>query len=154
MKRLIISTTDANTQISNNTDLVEFLNNKGIDTTKKQYKLSYEFYGRYDDSKNKSIKFTCPGDYLALFSTRLVGLFPKDSIPNYNNIDERIGIDEFIHIVNENPTFLQLYSYGEKREWFNREEFGHIELVDLTTNIALVEDLDADDYAEYEEWED
>ena len=154
MKRLIFSTTDANAQINNNADLVEFLNSKGIDTTKKQYKLSYKFYDRFD-TENNSIKFTCPGDYLALFSTRLAGIHPQHSIPNYNNINDEIRIDEVIDIVDENPTFQDLYSYGEDSEWFSREEFGHIELVDLTTNTVLVEDQDEGGWDEYEEeWED
>jgi len=155
MKRYIHCETSQN--IQDNASLVKFLQSKGIDTTKNKYNLKYKFYGRCGEDEKFDVKFTCPGDYLALFSTRLAGLDSEEAIPNFINIDNYFGIDEFVKIVESNPTFADLYKTGDYDEWFGREEFGHIQLVNLTTGKTLVEDMDEDDYEEDEydeDWED
>ena len=141
--------------ISSNGDIVKFLQSKGIDTTKCQYELKYVFFGRFGDDKRLKIKFTCPGDYLALFSTGMAGLDPSEAIPTFQNIDERWGIDKFVDIVNSAPSYSELYDYGQQAEWFWREEFGNITLTNLTNGKVLVEDDYEEEYDEYEEdWED
>lgn len=155
MKRLVHANDSiAPEEITSNKGIVEFLNSQGIDTTKNKYELSYVFYGRYDDIRPSVVKFTCPGDYLALFSTKLAGVDSSESIPNFENIDNYFGIDYFTEIVDDNPTYAKLYEYANNNEWFFREEFGHIMLKNLTTNTVLVEDLDEDDDWEGREYDD
>lgn len=152
-----IKASEEDVQINSNADVVAFLNSKGIDTTKNQYELTYKFYGRFGEDSNFSVKFTCPGDYLALFSTAFAGLDEKSAIPSYKNILNYFwdDIHEFVDVVDNHLTYNDLYKYGEYKEWFGREEFGHISLKNLTTNTTLVEDHDEDDYDYYEEeWED
>jgi len=136
---------DTVNKINSNSDLVNFLKSKGIDTTKQQYELQFTFYDRFDTEKSK-FKFTCPGDYLALFSTILT------DTPKFDIINEWCGIEDFVEIVDENPTFESLHDYGESHEWFDREEFGNIKLTNLTTNKVLAEGRIDDEWED--EWED
>ena len=164
MKKFIYSATkhkiikcsdEVNSQaISSNGDIVRFLQSKGIDTTKYEYELKYVFFARFSDEPTK-VKFSCPGDYLALFSTRMAGVIPKEAIPNFENIDDYFGIDRFVNIVDKYPDYSSLYRMASGAEWFGREEFGGITLTNLTTGKVLVKD----EYEEYyekteEDWED
>jgi len=148
MKRWIHASEDVAT-IKSNADIVAFLDSKGIDTTKHRYKLKYTFYDRFD-TEREEITFTCPGDYLALFATKFA------TVPSYNRISDWYGndLEYFTEIINDNPTYKDLYNYGDSNEWFDREEYGGIELTNLDTGDVLVK---SDDYRyqEYDiDWED
>lgn len=148
MKRWIHASEDVAT-IKSNADIVAFLDSKGIDTTKHRYKLKYTFYDRFD-TEREEITFTCPGDYLALFATKFA------NAPTYNKMKDwwGEGVEDFVRIVDDNPTYRDLYNYGDSHEWFSREEYDGIELINLDTGDVLVQ---GDDYSaqEYDiDWED
>ena len=140
MKKWIHATEDTGNiaeNIKNNDDLIRFLQSQDIDTTMNKYELDYVLYKR-SGQKHKALKFTCPGDYLALFAAKMC------EAPNFNNITEWWDIEDFVEIVEENPTFADLYESGEYDEWDSPEECGHITLKNLTTNTVLVEDQDSE----------
>lgn len=73
-------------------DMIQQLNDLGIDTTIHHYELQAEEYGRYEDGDVYTFKFTAPGDYLAYFAMCFHKNFNKSNIlsymKEYNEYDE------------------------------------------------------------------
>lgn len=143
MKRCIHAAEETTTSIKSNADIVDFLQSKGIDTTRYQYELTYTCWDYWDESQDvdKCVIFTCPGDYLALFAEKMATNRDLNRvIPTFNNIDRYLTIESFIKMVEEHPTFDDLRSWGSRYNWFFHENAGNIKLVNLTTGAVLLTD--------------
>ena len=125
MKRYVKSSED--TEISTVKELFELLKSRGIDTTKCQYELKAEKYERYEEGEVYTIKFYCPGDYIAYFSMRCHGAPTSSDVLEWNAEIE----DDWITLDDMKDAASQ-YWWGDGDDYI-------IYLKNLTTGATLYE---------------
>ena len=113
------------------------LKSAGIDTTKYKYEMKAERYERYESGPIYTIKFTCPGDYLAYTAMAVHKSLTKDIIVNF--FDEYYGvtvdnIDEMFDIV---PASLDEMDDFANSNWWGDGDDYIIYLKNLTTGEYL-----------------
>ncbi len=145
MKRMIRAAENTFT----NAKLVQLLKERGIDTTKHNYELKYNFFERFEDAKPRTLKFTCPGDYLAFYSMMCW------SIPDAANLEDFYGSEEYFieEGLDEYPSIKSIKNAGYN--FYNAEEFQVVHLKNMDTGEILWADEDAtEEYESEEDWED
>lgn len=128
--------------------VLEALKNAGIDTTKSSYEMRAETYERYRESNLYTIKFTCPGDYLAYLAMYIHEPLTKANILNF--IEEYFGnLDKMLK---EIPSLPDMRNVASSFWWGDGSDY-IIYLRNLTTGETLHEaDYYPDEYEdEYEE---
>lgn len=126
------------------------LKSAGIDTTKSSYEMRAETYGRYGDGGDLyTIKFTCPGDYLAYLAMYIHEPLTKENILNF--IEEYFGnLDKMLK---EIPSLPDMRNVASSFWWGDGCDY-ILYLKNLTTGETLHEgDYPVDEYV-YEEDED
>ena len=84
-------------------DILQILQNHGIDTTPNRYRLEARAYERYEIGRKYKANFQCNGDYLAYFSMLFHGK------PTLKAIKDYWGIEEFKEFV-EDKCYNGLYA--------------------------------------------
>lgn len=145
MKRYIKSSESDN---FTNADIVNMLNDAGIDTTKAQYELRAQEYDRYESGANYTKKFTCPGDWLAYWSMLL------HKCPNATNFqDHGYELDELAEYIEDNPTVEDMNELASSNWWGDGDDY-IIYLKNLTTGHYLYGPEEIVEEFEEEDWED
>ena len=125
MKRYIVATTQNETQ-----QILQVLQEHGIDTTKMQYELKAEKFTKYEDGPAYVRRFVCPGNYLAYFSMYFKhGPSPKEMLYYMN-------IEDFEDIVNRYPQIEKFAKEAGKCWWGDGDDF-IVYLKNLTTGQIM-----------------
>ena len=132
--------------------LLSKLKSAGIDTTKYKYEMRAQRYMRYEEGAYYTIKFTCPGDYLAYIAMHVHESLTKAKIVDF--FDDYYGIDSenIDDLFDEAPqTLEEMDDYANGYWWGDGDDF-IIYLKNLTTNTYLCgpneEEEDLEDYDE------
>ena len=123
----------ASTEGSKSRELLETLKSHGIDTTKCQYELTAEEYERYHPGEVYTIKFSCPGDYLAYFS---MWMHERPSIARFEAAYGDDLILEMEDCLNRFPTVEALAEHAAANWWGDGDDY-IISLKNLTTGELL-----------------
>lgn len=127
-------------------DILQILQNHGIDTTPSRYRLEAREYERYEIGRKYKANFYCNGDYLAYFSMLFHGK------PTIKDIEDYWGIEEFKEFVDENPTVKDIYNYAQEY-WYGDGDDFILSLVNVSKNKVLYEEDDPYEYADVDDYE-
>lgn len=112
-------------------ELINMLNDAGIDTTKCNYELKAEEFNMFGDDEEYTRKFTCPGDWLAYFSMIL------HKQPTAAAIDNYFGREQFEEIIDNYPTIDDIADLAWVEWGSDRGDDSIIYLKNLTTGQEL-----------------
>ena len=128
-------------------NLLSFLHEKGIDTTKHKYELFAQEYERFGSGGTYKKVFSCPGDYLAYFSMLLHKGPTYDELIGY--FGDWAGLEDFIE---QYPTLDDIADHAHSYWWGDGRDF-IIYLKNLDTGEYLMGPQEFDEYEEYDGWD-
>lgn len=131
----------AQTQYTLN-DVLQYLKDAGIDTTKHRYELKAEDYGSGTGSQY-TYRFTALGDWMAYLSMKLHRSMTKSDVLDYLNE----SLDDL-------PTTLEgMLEFATENWWGDGDDF-IISLKNIDTSVVLYSGDNADgDYEEDDDWD-
>jgi hypothetical protein len=122
-------------------DILKYLKKHGIDTTKYKYEMAAQEYERYSNGDIYTIKFSCPGDYLAYIAMAVHEPLTPEVI--FDFFYEDYGIDAVDGIFEELPNSLSgMADYASSGWWGDGSDYIYY-LKNLTTGNYLYKSHDS-----------
>lgn len=128
-------------------DVIDWLNRKGIDTTKHRYELEAEEYRRYESGPTYRYRFTAPGDWVAYVAMQLHRDMSPNAVVEY--INDYFDNEEELAEISSIPAIRDTAAMSW---WGDGDDFIHyLKNLDTgemlyQTDDSMYEEYDDDDY--------